>query len=156
MDDQDFQFRVPAEKKEPRPFEPPPWEKDAFEELEKRRAESAADEVAEAPSAAIDEEPAPRAEHGRAPVAEGEMLELLGMLAEEEPRANREYWRVGAAVGLFLVALGGVLIIWATAAWVSSMRTGVVGTFGGTGLGLFGVFFMSMGVWMMYRTLKQR
>jgi hypothetical protein len=179
VDDQDFQFRLPVEKRAPKPFEPPPWEKDAFEELEKRRVDDASElQATNEPQVAVEPQavepgpvvpvvPAPAAAgmhvatadagvEATEPLPEAEMLELMARLAEEEPKPGQAYWLAGAAVGLFLVALGGVLLIWATAAFVGSMRTGVIGKFGGTGLGVFGVFFVSTGVWMLYRTLKQR
>ena len=84
------------------------------------------------------------------------MLEMLAGLAAEEPKPTTVYVPVALGTGLGLLALGGVLLIWAMAALVGSRQTGSMGQVGGAGLGLFGVFFLSMGVWLVYRTLKQR
>jgi hypothetical protein len=52
--DQDFDFGLPAERREAREFEPPPWERDQFERLAKERAESkAAEETARAAVAEV-------------------------------------------------------------------------------------------------------
>lgn len=44
------EFRIPpSQRKEPKRFEPPPWEREAFDEIQRRRAEQDADvEIAEA------------------------------------------------------------------------------------------------------------
>ena len=84
------------------------------------------------------------------------MVEMLAGLAAEEPKPTDAYVPVALGTGLGLLALGGVLLVWAMAALVGSRQTGSMGQVGGAGLGLFGVFFLSMGVWLVYRTLKQR
>lgn len=53
LSDQDFNFSPPPERREAKTFEPPPWERDQFDELQRRRAEQpATDAGAEAASAA--------------------------------------------------------------------------------------------------------
>ncbi len=52
MGDQDFNFRPPTERREPKQFEPPPWERDAFDEMARTKAEQ---EAAEAEAAAAAE-----------------------------------------------------------------------------------------------------
>jgi hypothetical protein len=52
--DQDFNFRPPVERRKPKQFEPPPWEREAFDELS--RAKTAQQEAAEAAEAAAAEE----------------------------------------------------------------------------------------------------
>ncbi len=63
MSDQDFNFRPPVERREAKPFEPPPWEKPQFEELDRRRAEEReAAELSAAVAAAAASEAAAAAE----------------------------------------------------------------------------------------------
>jgi hypothetical protein len=81
---------------------------------------------------------------------------MLSGLAEEEPAPTQLYQRVAIGTGMALFALGAVLIVWAMAALVSARQTGFMGQMGGVGLGLFGAFFVGMGLWLFYRTLKQR
>jgi hypothetical protein len=178
MDDQGFDF-APTERRAPKPFEPPPWERDAFEELKRKQAEegppAAAEEREEdqAPST-VPTAPASAEQSGREPeqvketapgsqepddgaeVDEAQVIEMLAGLAEEDPARPQGYFTVAFGAGLLMVAIGGVLVIWAMAALVSSRQTGWVGQWSGAGLGLFGAFFLGMGVWMLYRTLKQR
>jgi hypothetical protein len=174
VDDQDFEFRVPTEKRAARPFEPPPWEKSAFDELEKRRQEPGPEEeargIAESETIAADAVPAaagakaePDFVHTSGDVVstgggipESKVVEMMAGLAAEEPRPHESYWSVALAVSLVLVAIGAVLLIWGVAALVSSSTTGWIGQLTGTGLGLFGTFFIGMGLWLLYRTLRQR
>ena len=177
MDEQGFDFK-PSERREPKPYEPPPWERDAFEELQRAQPEksvvpakepeqegaesvapqepasSAASEQSSAPDDQIAEAAAVGPE--RPALDEARVIEMLSELSAEEPAKPNEYFAVGFGAGLVLVAIGGVLIVWGMAALVSSRQTGWVGQWSGAGLGMFGVFFMGMGVWMLYRTLKQR
>jgi hypothetical protein len=185
VDDQGFEFRPPPSRREPQAFEPPPWEKEAFQELERRRApeEAAGEDGEEGPigsevpqdeseseaadeasvdkdsearrTAAVDEAARPSGSEG-AGVPHSVVLEMMAGLAAEEPRATEAYSNVALATGLFLGALGGVLVVWSIAALVGSRTTGWIGQVTGAGLGLFGVFFFGMGVWLLYRTLKQR
>jgi hypothetical protein len=176
MDEQGFDFK-PEERREPKRFEPPPWEQAAFEELERTRAAQAPREPKQQreeeesgqpnePPASKEQESAPSAAVPRTdgdvgpgqPTAldESQVIEMLAGLSEEDPARPRSYFTVAFGAGLFLVAVGGVLIIWAMAALVSSRQTGSVGQWSGAGLGMFGAFFLGMGAWMLYRTLKQR
>lgn len=174
MSDQGFDFRPPAEKRAPKAFEPPPWERDAFEELERKRAHEVAQQESAAVRAAVSEPqeevrppetetpatslgpeaPGPGSEGGGVP--ESVVLELMAGLAAEEPTATEAYSGVALGTAIFLVALGGVLVVWAMAALVGARVTGWIGQMTGTGLGLFGLFFFGMGVWLLHRTLKQR
>ncbi|HSK48733.1 MAG TPA: hypothetical protein VLA05_12140, partial [Coriobacteriia bacterium] len=169
----------PVERRDRKSFEPPPWERQAFEELERQRAtetalSSESEPVQElagtaGPTGAEAVPPvttfeAARARHadasdgeqGGGGVSEAEMLELLAGLAQEEPPPVKSLLGVAIGSGLVLVALGGMLMIWGIAALVGARRTGWIGQVTGGGLGMFGVFFLGMGVWMLYRTLKQR
>lgn len=180
MSDDGFDFRRAAERRDTKRFEPPPWEREAFEELERKRAKEAAEtEVAAAVAAqAVEEcqEPAPKsreASQGGAacgpaegpaagPAASGgqadeaRMIEMLAELSAEDPPATRDYFTVSLGASLLMVALGAVLLVWGIAALVGSRRTGAVGSFAGTGLLLFGAGFFGGGVWMAYQTLKRR
>lgn len=51
MSDEGFNFR-PTERREAKPFEPPPWEADAFEEMARKKADAEAQERAERESEA--------------------------------------------------------------------------------------------------------
>lgn len=185
MDEQGFDFRHPQKRREPKRFEPPPWEKQAFEELERKREEERREEEArkaaeEEPEILVAQPVEPETERpGEEPdvtepepvgagedeaagepkakgIEEREMIEMLAALAAEEPKPSQEYPQVAIAIGVGIALLGAVLVIWAMAALVGASRTGAVGYVGGAALGFFGVFFMAMGVWMVYRALKQR
>lgn len=80
MSDQDFNFR-PPQRREAKTFEPPPWERDAFDDLARKKAEEdAATEAAEA--AALTAEAAE-------PPAAGPQLDVPPLVAPaEESRAE--------------------------------------------------------------------
>ncbi len=162
-DENGFDFRRPGERREPKRFEPPPWERDAFEEIGQRKAEPEAGAerapVGAPPAAVKPEVSAPRitvAPSRGEGVDEATLIELLAGLAAEEPPAKRTFFGVAMGSALLLVALGSVLLIWAIAALMSAGRTGLTGTYAGAGLGLFGVGFIAGGVWLGYQALKRR
>lgn len=182
MNDQGFDFHPPHQRREPKRFEPPPWEADAFQELQRKLGEEQAEEEiasaiesleadgAEAPVPANPAVDAAReaqtvgagwAAKPDEPVGEGGVddrvvLEMLAGLAAEEPPATRGVWKVAIASALLLGALGLVLVIWGVAAVVGSKTTGVVGSFGGTVLLVFGAGFVAAALWLVVRTLRQR
>ncbi len=126
MADDGFDFH-PPERREAKRFEPPPWEREAFEELERRRAEQkAAEQTAAAElevaaptqkveAAAPDQEtPGAKVEvgppEGDPRLDESEVAEMLAGLSAEEPREYRSLWRVAMASAIVLGAIGAVLI----------------------------------------------
>lgn len=173
MSDDGFDFRRAPERREAKQFEPPPWEREAFDELQRRRpdqdepevqqpadgSEQAAESSRTTPESTA---PACSAEQGvekskpNGGVDEAQILEFLAGLAAEEPPAARTYFGVAMGTALFLIALGAVLLIWGVAALAGARRTGAVGTFAGTALGLFGAGFLGAGIWMAYQALKRR
>lgn len=180
----DDEFRVPpANRREARRFEPPPWEADAFKELELRRAtkETREDTGTGAVGATADEhtgqsvaggvadEPASRSvgpagsESGAAPAGgaasraeldDEVVAALMARLRDEEPSAAN-YWVAWVVVGFLMMVLGSVMLIWAMAAYMKP-DAGQVGTTGGSILLLFGAGFIGGGAWFIYRGLKKR
>jgi len=175
--DDGFDFHTP-DRREAKRFEPPPWEREAFEDLERKRVEQQEAEQAAAPQAPPAEpEAAPEAQQSEAekPEAaaqglgpeeggatsepqldEGKVAEMLAGLSAEEPREYRSLWRIAIASAIVLGAIGAVLIIWAMAAIVGARETGAVGLTGGFVLLFFGAGFVAGAWWLTVRTLRQR
>jgi hypothetical protein len=173
VDEHDMDFRRPTERRDPKQFEPPPWEQDAFAELERKRLqaeeerrraeqEAAEDQARSEAESKPSEQPAPpepeQAEElqPKPQLEERVVIEMLAGLAAEEPSPRQSYSAVAIVVGAGVAVLGAVMVVWAVAALVGAQRSGLVGTVAGTGLGLFGFFFFGMGLWLVYRALKQR
>jgi Tfp pilus assembly protein FimV len=78
VSDQDFNFEPPPERRPPKPFEPPPWEKAQFEELERRKAE----EAARAAQAAAEARAAQEAAEAQPQVAEDAATGAAAQVAE--------------------------------------------------------------------------
>jgi hypothetical protein len=176
VDDKQFNLRVPAEVKQPRRFEPPPWERDAFEKVQRQREA----EKQEPLPAAVEQEAAASAEPLADPVVvddgaqsqgspprktasvsgeqieERVLLEMLAGLAAEEPSSEPTYRKISHAASLLLVALGGVLIVWGMAALMSAGTTGMVGSLGGGVMLFFGSGFIGGAAWMTVKTLRQQ
>ena len=183
MADHDFDFGV-RERRETKRFEPPPWERDQFEELARKRAD---EEAAEAKAAAersatqagaaeaeaagqtlvelSEETPseagatAEAAEEPAVPAGaleDARVMEMLTELASEEPPASRGLWKVSVAIGGVMVALGAVFLFWGMAALVAARRAGAVGTFGGIVLLLFGAGFVAGGAYLAVKNLRQQ
>lgn len=191
MGDEGFDFGG-AKRREAKRFEPPPWEKDAFEELERKRAEEAqaaealrAKELADrtaaeeagpatteraaAPadaSSAIEPEAGKSERQASHPAEAGgeaagelddkQVAEMLAGLAAEEAPVASKAWMVAIASSIVIGAIGGMLIIWAMAALVSSPDSGATGMIAGMVLLVFGAGFVFGALWLAVRTLRQR
>lgn len=166
MDDQGFDFRRGPERREPKRFEPPPWERGAFpgeaqepvplvEEPDQGAKHVLSAEV-EAPQEPPREQSGPEERTGP---SEAEMIELLAGLAQEEPGVGGAITNATLAAVIGLTAFGMVLLVWGMAAFV---RAGVAGDGAGlarTGaatMGLFGAGFIASAMWLLYRLMKQR
>jgi hypothetical protein len=179
--DEGFDFR---ERREAKRFEPPPWEREQFEELARKRAEEEADRAQEAErevaptkpgglDAAAGPEQAAGPETGETTesepaedragsdaraggVEDARLNEMLADLAIEEIPSARGVWKVSVAVGGIMVAFGAVFLFWGIAALVAVKKTGAIGTFGGSVLLLFGIGFVSGGVYLVVKNLRQQ
>ena len=126
------------DKREARSFEPPPWEREQFEQLERARAERAeeqelaaaldrlteesAPEAASAPEAtdeaeqttASEREPqaAQAATPTERPVDPGELDVMLLQLRAEEPEALTGFWKFGTIAAALVALVGSMLLIW--------------------------------------------
>lgn len=153
MGDQDFNF-PPTERREPKQFEPPPWEREAFEELTRAReaeeligaAEAArgdapgveAEVIAEVPVAEPEEgaaapqpavQPAPdaaaeQAAPSKTAVSEAELTEMMAGLRAEEPTSMQSYGAIAIALSVFTGLVGIVMLVWAMAMFVSARARG--------------------------------
>ncbi len=174
MGDDGFDFHRP-QRRESKRFEPPPWEQEAFEELQKKRADDSAEPSVEQPAPAPEPVEVVQREEVVAPVAaqppvekkaqetapakvvpDAKVLEMLALLAEEEPRETGTLWKVAIAAALMLFCLGVVMVIWGMAAIVGSKSSGATGVTGGSILLMFGAGFIGAAAWLVVRTLRQR
>lgn len=167
MDDQGFDFRKSPERREPKRFEPPPWERDAFpaKEPEERGGELPVEAPVEAPVTAPVEEPVEQVSAEKVPSqaenvpSEAEMIELLAGLAQEEPDTSRVITNATLASVIGLTAFGMVLLVWGMAAFVragaAAAGAGLART-GAATMGIFGAGFIASAMWLLYRLMKQR
>ena len=168
----------------PRTFEPPPWERDQFEEQRRlREAEQARlDEPAgtqesealrrEAPEAlgivpAASASPAvsdparvraagaaPESEPG---VSDEEMALMLAGLAAQEPDAAEPLWRAGTIAAAIVIGVG--VITAAVGLYLIVVQSTVGGTTGmivGAVTTGFGIALAALGGWVLYLALKKR
>ncbi len=164
MDDQGFDFRKPTERREPKRFEPPPWEREAFERLGRAKDEEPpVSEGGAAPGAGgpDGDRPAATVESGagRRQLSEAEVLELLAGLAAEEPDARAPATQVTLGASIVLLPIGVLLVFWGMAALaragVAASGAGIART-GAVTLLVFGAGFIGSTVWLLYRLMKQR
>ncbi|MDP2400729.1 MAG: hypothetical protein Q8M66_02010 [Actinomycetota bacterium] len=170
------------DKRPAKQFEPPPWERSQFEELQKsRRAEEddahieqeisritedsetnartelsaqSAAVVTAASSDAVPITPAP-------PVSEPTdvdpaVLEMLVKLSAEEPPPSEAIWKVGLLSSLTVASLGVMMLVWGIIGLVSAASESPAGRMGGVILMTFGAGFIGLAAWMTNRSLKQR
>ncbi len=145
------------DKREARRFEPPPWERDRFEELAKRSEQ-------QAPLA--DENPKPAAAEAVEQAREGEVpreervpenLEaMLVALRAEEPEALSEAWKVAAGASLVVITIGLMLVVWGAVAMARAGSAGAAGVMGSAIMTVMGALFAALGAWLGVRSLRQR
>ena len=180
MSEGDLRF-PPARRREPAKFEPPPWEREQFEELAKSRVEqepatapavgsplaapapSVAEQVLEAVQEAEDAESAgaDSADVGEAQTArpgiDPKRLEVMLMgLRAEEPRPEEAYWKVTTIAGGVSALIGFVITTWAIVAFATLWKSGPQGMTLASVLLVFGLGFVGGGIWLVARTLRQQ
>lgn len=171
------------QRREAKGFEPPPWERDAFEELSRKKAEERAEDDLEVALAGLDaDEPEPpsaanepaedapgqlpasaaagpqSAQEDEVVAREARAAAMLAQLAQEEP-VPKTHWVAGLVVAGLLASLGLMMLVWGI---VGAARTagvseaGPVGLIGGVILGVFGIGLVAVASWLAARALKQR
>lgn len=174
------------QRREARNFEPPPWERDRFEELARKRAEEQADEeiataIAElAGPAAVGptaggptdatEQPLPGAgatpEATEQPGAAGEnkagilpearMLEMLAELSIEDPPATADISRFGFLGGVLFGALGLMLTVFGIVILVRGSGSDRSTALNGAVILGMGLGLVALASLAIARSLKQR
>jgi hypothetical protein len=181
VSDEDLRF-PPLKRREPAKFEPPPWERDQFDELAKTRLEpgpaegakieqpvataqtaTVAEQVAEAvmeSARSSSEEPGSKGE-GTSADAPKEIdqkhLEVMMMgLRAEEPRPEEAYWKVVTIAGVLCSLIGLAITVWAIVAFATLGKSGARGMTLASVLMLFGLGFAGGGIWVVAKTLRQQ
>jgi len=170
-----------AGRRDPRSFEPPPWERAQFEELAKLKTPEQEPETEEASPVTVTEvgsattvvdlthkkvvETAPTSVGvGSATgttalpsaIDEAAMLEMMAKLADEEPPVAQEIWRLAVVASTVLGSIGLMMIVFGAVGLTKTARAGLTGVLGGAILIVFGIGMIALAVWMVVRTLKQR
>jgi hypothetical protein len=176
--DGDIHF-PPGQRRDKPTFEPPPWERDQFEELarQKREAEQAqaeADELKAASLAVLDESadeesPVPvdpeearpesrQPEEGaEKPELDPKHVEVLMMgLRSEEPRPEEAYWKISMIAGVTSALIGLVVTTWGVVALATPKQPGIGPFMLVAMLLVFGIGFMVGGAWVVFNSLRQR
>jgi hypothetical protein len=179
VSDGDLQF-PPAKRREPSRFEPPPWEREQFEELSKSRS-AETPELAETPAEAQEtaepdgeahageaEKPATaevpesvsvaadRADAGSPAVDPNKVEMMMLNLRAEEPRVEEAYWRIATALG-GVCSLGGLVItVWGFAAMTTLHGGGGFGALLASLVVMAGLGFIGVGVWLIVRAFRQQ
>lgn len=149
-------------RREPRRFEPPPWEREQFERLERERAGDAAPAPPEPEAPTLPEavsgtgaRPEPAAREPE-PAGLPGMDEMLLALKAEEPPAVEAAWKLGLVVAVLVGTIGIMLVIWGMVALARSAASGPAGIMGATIMSVMGGLFVGLATWMGARSLKQR
>lgn len=172
----------PGQRRDRPSFEPPPWERDQFEELARRKQEEdiraagaqppveAQGEVRtetelispalkEAPGAASDAEtaaPSPQAEKAGGELDQNRVDVLMLGLRAEEPRPERMYWRIVAGSGVVSALVGLMITTWAVVVIAAPKRAGAGELLFQAMLLLLGLGFVGGGGWVVFRSLRQQ
>ncbi len=164
----DFEF-TPPPRREARTFEPPPWEKEAFEELRRKQdaaelerpaAEPTPEEpVVLVPEPGFDEPALAEEDEQESPgpgVSNGEMVAMLSQLAAQEPDAKRGLTTMALVVAAICGVFGLVLVVWGGVALANSGSSGRIGMIGGSLFTFLGLAAIGFAGWLTIKTLRQR
>lgn len=167
------------DRRAPKAFEPPPWERAHFDELAKNKQAEESDarttsEPGGLPAEAASEAagttgPGNRPEESggtgdvkgqgtdsSAKVDDAALVEMMANLAAEEPPATQGLWQLGVIVAVGIGALGLMMLVIGAVGLSKTADSGPIGVLGGTILVGFGIGMIAIAVWMTVRTLKQR
>ncbi|GAB4279654.1 MAG: hypothetical protein Kow0056_13110 [Coriobacteriia bacterium] len=174
------------EVREPRKFEPPPWEKEQFEAIQRRKQESGqgrpgAPGEDEAGSGAGPTEaqqapvrPQEQGPTGEQPATQGDATRPAGeertkdieaeaeallaslSLEERETAAGPDPFKLAIGAAAFLVFVGTVFLIYAFIALSRSYQAGLVAVVGSMIVALMGLMFIGTGAWMGIRAYNRR
>lgn len=173
------------DRREAKKFEPPPWERDSFDELARQRADEAAEEDlaraineltgAESEAAgdaqpegradAVPEEQVGPAESVEAneektgtagEIDQAQLTEMLANLSIEEPSSVRDVYRLGVLGALASIAVGVMLLVWGVVAFIRSTRDGQANAIETSVFGSAGMAFIGIGAWIVVRTRNLR
>lgn len=135
-------------RREPRKFEPPPWERDAFEELKRRKEQEQAEReleeaLARARTADVQSEarqpealehaaPAPlklseeegASEDGKPRLDERQVERMLIQLSLEEPKATQHVGAFANAVAAAMAAAGLGFVVWSAVLFARTRTAG--------------------------------
>ena len=169
-----FDFK-PKQRREPREFEVPPWERDAFEKRDAERQEATRQDRAEqdlnailpevgavqgpqvsATTTATPQESPVADDEVAARVDERQVAAMLANLAIEDKPAGTGFWKVAIASAIVLAGTGLMLLVWGLAATVKSRQTGGLGAAGGMTLTAVGGAFIAIAAYLVIKTLRDR
>jgi hypothetical protein len=138
------------EKREARRFEPPPWEKEAFEAFARRKAEERqALEASGDASATPKQEPKPAAP--AAAVDERRVQAMLLELGREEKTSTSHIGPV-SRVASVVTGIAGIGMVIGGISILQAAGTKSVAVMGGGALSVFGLCFAGMAVWVWVRS----
>ena len=160
--------------RDPRTFQPPPWEREQFEELRRRRE---LEQEQQESAAVVDEEP-PEAEpeeatqvarprdcvvqegfslEAGAPVNSAEVDRMMIELAAQEPDVSRPVRLAGMIAAAAAAVVGLATVVAGISGLVMQAgRTGPTGAITGSVVIVFGLLLVGSGGWLMILALKQR
>jgi len=151
--DQGFDFG-PPDTRDARQFEPPPWEREQFEQLARQRAEQL---EAEETARAVVEQPSvfPPVAEGESGVDDQQIEAMMIGLRAEEPPLFGGTWIVTTMAAIVLGAVGLMLLVWGFTE-AAKRGAGLTGAMGAGILVVFGLGFCGTGAWVAFRTLRQQ
>lgn len=158
---------TPGRRNPPR-FVPPPWEREQFDELAKKKAADQARSASELQvqqeqaeeSRKIEEDAERRlqeaAKKGVGDETDNDVARMMAILKAEEPSAGKGLWKAGVASGVFMVCVGAIFLVWGIVAIRATQGAGSAGQLGAGILILFGMGFIAIAIWTIQRSLRQR
>jgi hypothetical protein len=145
-----------AGRRERKAFEPPPWERDQFDELAKRKA---AEQALQADGATTRQEAAPSAsaesataEGAKPPGIEDAKIQAMLLELSVEGRSAAREVRQAGTVASYVLATAGVVVFGLGVVMV--VQGGAQGLAGSSMIVITGIFIIGFAVWLWYRASR--
>lgn len=162
-------MQTPEDKRAPRPFEPPPWEREQFEGLARGQGgedppappePDAPQEATAASQPASTEERSEGAkaagDNGVESPSEAQMDAMVIGLGAEEGPSSRSFFGCGVAASIVSAFTGTVVLVYSVVVYVRTSSAGALAVVGPMALAMTGLAILGSSLWLAVRTYNRR
>ncbi len=139
------------EKREARRFEPPPWEREAFEAFARRKAEER-QALETSGDAAATPKQEPKTAAAAAPAVDERRLQAMLLELGREEKTSTSHIEAVSRAASVVTGIAGIGMVIGGISILQAAGTKSVAVMGGGALSVFGLCFAGMAVWVWVRS----